>query len=252
MNKTTLSTLAAAAALVLAPPAAPALGNDFTLSLSGPSTGVVGQPIIINATGKNPPPSEYWFPLWLHVDAIPAGVISSCPGSSQDSTQIALAAGGEYLAFAQRENVAADGSFAHPVGFTPKRPGTWLICGYTVDGITNTFATASISVNVAAAATTAPGAPPAPGAAPGARPSSVTAPRVTRARGKLICHPGRWANATGHYSYSWSIVGRQRRAATGRTLRRTRRLRGRRLICTVTASNAAGATTASSRPLRVR
>jgi hypothetical protein len=237
INRTPIRMLFAVGLLLLAPPARPALGSDFSLSLSGPSTGVVGRPMIIDATGKNPPPAEYWFPMWLHVDAIPAGVIASCPASSRDSTQIALAAGGEYLAFAQRENVAADGSFAHPVGFSPKRPGTWLICGYTEDGFTNTFATASLSVNVAAT--------------PIGRPSNLTAPRVTRARGKLVCSPGRWANATDGYSYSWSIAGRQRRAATGRRLPITRRLRGRALICTVTASNVAGSTRASSRPLRV-
>jgi hypothetical protein len=242
--KTAISTLAAAGALVLAAPAAPALGNDFSLSLSAPSTGVVGQPMIIQATGKNPPPAEYWFPMWLHVDAIPAGVMSSCPASSQDSTQIALAAGGEYLAFAQRENVAADGSFAHPVGFTPKKPGAWLICGYTEDGITNTMATASLRMEVTAA-----GGPPTPA---GAKPTNTKAPRVTRSGRKLVCNPGRWSNAPGRYAYAWSVDGKPKKGAGGQRLRATRELRGRKVACSVTAFNAAGATTARSRPVRVR
>ena len=46
--------------------------------------------------------------------------------------------------------------------------------------------------------------------------------------------------------------GKRKRGARGRTLGVTRKLRGRKVQCRVTAHNAAGATTALSRPLRIR
>ena len=67
---------------------------------------------------------------------------------------------------------------------------------------------------------------------------------VTRSGRRLVCQRGRWTGATGGYAYRWS-AGRKR----GRTLRITRGLRGRTVRCIVTASNAAGDTTAASPPL---
>ena len=135
--------------------------------------------------------------MWLHADAIPAGVVSACPASSQEAMQIALSSGGQYLAFAQRENPAADGSFTHQLGFTPKQPGGWLICGYTDDGGGISVAVASLSIDVQPAAGS--GAPtPGTGQPPvtvGAKPANTRAPRVTRRRGRLVCQPGEWSKS---------------------------------------------------------
>jgi hypothetical protein len=250
---------AIAGAIAVAAPAAPALADTpgFTLNFSGPSAGVVGQPLLFRAAGSTPPPDEYWFPVWFEADAIPASVMAACPDGFEDAFQVAHVAG-ENLAFAERANVSPTGAFTNAVAFTPKAPGTWLICGYSEDGAAGTLAHAQATVNVSAApaapATTPPAtAPPAgaPQAAVGAKPTNAKAPRVSRSGSRLVCTPGRWSNASGGYSYGWSVNGRQKKGATGRKLRITRALRGRRLTCSVTASNAAGATTAVSRPVRV-
>jgi hypothetical protein len=89
-----------------------------------------------------------------------------------------------------------------------------------------------------------------PGAAP-VRPANTKAPRVRRSKNRLVCDPGRWSNRA-RYSYRWFMSGTRKNIASGRKLRVTRRLRGRKVRCRVRASNAAGATTAASRAVRVR
>jgi DNA-binding CsgD family transcriptional regulator len=133
--------------------------------------------------------------------------------------------------------------------YTPRMPGRFLICAYTNDGATATLATASLILDVQGAGAPAPTHSPTSPAPQGmARPANVTKPRVRRSGGKLLCNRGRWRNSPSHYSYRWLVNGRAKRGARGQTLRITRQLRGRRVQCTVTASNAAGATIARSRP----
>jgi hypothetical protein len=69
---------------------------------------------------------------------------------------------------------------------------------------------------------------------------------------KLACGPGSWANSPSGYSFSWLVNGKTKRGATGRTVRITRALRGKRAQCKVTAANAGGLATAVSRALRIR
>jgi hypothetical protein len=248
--------LATAGAIAFAAPAGAASDYQFSLGLSGPSTGTVGKPMTFAVVGKNPPVAEYWFPLWLSVATIDSAVAPTCPASHQDAIQLAASTGGEWLAFARREQVQPDGAFSATLGYTPPRAARWLICGYTDDGITNTLARASWSVNVTGAPAS-PGGPAGPGPGPGAppvggtKPANTKAPRVTRSGSRLVCNPGRWTGATGGYAYRWLVNGKAKRGATGRKLAATRSLRGRKLACSVTASNAAGATTAVSRPRRV-
>jgi hypothetical protein len=73
---------------------------------------------------------------------------------------------------------------------------------------------------------------------------------VIRSARRLVCDPGRWTE--GDYTYRWSVDGRPKPGATRRSLRVTRAVRGRKVTCSVTASNAAGTTTAVSRAVRVR
>ena len=54
------------------------------------------------------------------------------------------------LVFTQREVADATGAFSSPFGLTPLRRGRYLICAYTADGSTNTFAVASKSLRVKA------------------------------------------------------------------------------------------------------
>jgi hypothetical protein len=75
---------------------------------------------------------------------------------------------------------------------------------------------------------------------------------VRRSGRKLVCQRGRWSNNPSRYSYGWLVNGKRKRGARGRTLGVTRKLRGRKVQCRVTAANAAGATTALSRSVRIR
>lgn len=247
-------TAAAAGVLVaFAAGATPALGATYTLNLSAPPTAVVGQPMIIQATGANP--ADDFFSSWLDVDAIPTSVLSTCPSGYLNASQVAgstFAQGGENLATALREDVDSAGSFSMPIGYTPRTPGRFLICGYTNDGATATLTTAALTVDVQGAATPAP-APSSASQPPQRvdRPANVKQPRVTRSGRELICNRGRWSNGPSRYSYRWLVNSKTKKGASGRKLGITRKLRGRRVQCTVTASNAAGETRVASRPYRV-
>jgi hypothetical protein len=244
--------LTAGGILCLAVAAPPALGQTHTLNLSAPSsTGVVGQTIIIQASGFNPQDPVFTFNSYLSIDAIPTSVLSVCPADYSAAAQIAretYAQGGEVVTSYQREDVDAAGNFSIPVAYVPRFAGRFLLCGYTDDAATSTLATASLVMNVEAAS--APGPTPAP--APTAKPVSVKKPRVTRSGKKLVCQRGSWSNKPSRYSYRWLVNGNRKRGASGRKLGVTRNLRGRKVQCGVTAYNAAGATTALSRPLRIR
>jgi hypothetical protein len=251
--------VASAVLVALGAGAAPALGQTHTLSLSAPSSAAVGQPIIIQASGFNPQNPIFTFTSWLDVSAIPTSVLTSCPAGYLNASQVAStthAQGGEVVANGQREEVDAAGNFSMPVAHTARVPGQFLICGYTNDGATGTLATASLLLNVTGAsapvAIPAPGASPVPGPSAAAEPASVVRPRVRRSGSRLVCSPGSWSNSPSRYSYGWLVDGRRRRGARGSTLAISRRLRGRKVQCRVTAHNAAGATTALSRPLRIR
>jgi hypothetical protein len=229
--------------------AAPALGGTYTLNLTAPPATGVGQPMIIQAGGSNPP--DDFFYSWLSVHAIPTSVLSTCPADQNNAFQIASstsAQGGEVVTNHQREDVDAAGNFSMPVAHTPRKPGRFLLCGYTDDGATTTLATASLALNVE----DAPVPAPSPSPSPIAKPANLTRPRLTRSARKLVCSRGSWSNGPSRYSYGWLVNGKRKRGATGRILAVTRALRGRRVQCRVTASNAAGAAAAVSRPLRIR
>jgi hypothetical protein len=87
-------------------------------------------------------------------------------------------------------------------------------------------------------------------ASPSALPLNTSRPALTRSGSNLICGRGSWRN-TGRFSYAWRVNGT---AKTGAKLRlAVGRARKRRSVsCSVTASNAAGTTTASSAQLHVR
>jgi hypothetical protein len=68
----------------------------------------------------------------------------------------------------------------------------------------------------------------------------------------LTCHPGSWANAPTRFGYRWYVKGRGKAVASGHTLVAHRSLRGRMVSCRVTAGNAAGRRTATSRRVRAR
>jgi hypothetical protein len=217
------------------------LGADHTLSLSAPSSAAVGQTIIIQASGWNYQDPVFTFSSYLSIDAIPTGVLSTCPADYSAAAQIARETstqGGEVVTSYQSEDGDTAGNFSIPVAYVPRFAGRFLLCGYSDDAATSTLATASLVVNVE-------------GGTPAAKPASVERPRLRRSGKKLVCQRGSWSNSPSRYSYGWLVNGKRKPGARGRTLGVTSKLRGRKAQCRVTAHNAAGATTALSRPVRI-
>lgn len=229
-----------ATVMTLAAPA-PALADEFLLETFGPDAGAVGQPMLLRAYGHTP--LEYvTYSYWFSAFVIPAPVLATCPADHSEAWQIAVTTGGAYLTHAQKENPDANGNFNVPFGLTPWAPGDFIVCAYTDDGYTNNLAVAQHDVHVS-------GAAPAPPAAV-AKPANDAKPRVKRAGRKLVCKPGGWRNAPTAYAYQWLVDGKAR--GDGRRLAVTRRVRGHKVRCRVTASAfEGGATTALSRAIRV-
>jgi hypothetical protein len=253
LARTSIAALAVTGGLLGA--STPALADSYSLYMAAPTTAVVGQPVVVYAAGVNPPPSEYWAGSWIEAATISTSVMPVCPADDQSGIGVATSTGGQLLEIAMRPNLDADGNFLNLIGWTPNQPGQWLVCGYQDDGAGLTLARASVTVDVQPASAPAPAAPPAPPStptAPAAAPANVKLPRVTRSATKLVCNPGGWSNSAGGYSYGWLLNGKQKKGASGRKLRVTHAMRGRKAQCSVTASGPGGKATALSPPLRIR
>jgi hypothetical protein len=87
-------------------------------------------------------------------------------------------------------------------------------------------------------------------ASPTVLPFNTSRPTLTRSGSTLSCGRGRWRDAD-RFSYAWHVNGIANKAAKPRLALGNGHKR-LRVSCSVTASNATGATTASSAQLRVR
>jgi hypothetical protein len=150
--------VAAAAAIALGAPAAPALAGAFTLNLAQQSDAVVGRPLLIQATGTIPP-QDIGFPYWFSLDAISTAVTTTCPPDRWEGAQFANATNGAIVVLSQSENPDMSGNFTIPVATTPLAPGSVLLCGYTDDGEAETLAAASMTVNITRGVSRAPSPP---------------------------------------------------------------------------------------------
>ena len=263
MKRTAWALAAAAGVLFACASAAPALASTYTIELSAPESAVVGQPIVMTASGIQPPPDQYWATAWIQLASIPTYVMTSCPLSGEDGLGVAEGTGGEIISIALRPNLDAVGNYANLIGYTPRWAGTRILCGYLDNGagLTHARTGAYLDVTNPPAAAPAPTPTPAPTATPApspthagaaAKPANLAPPRVTRSARRLTCHPGRWSGGASGYAYGWLAGSRQLKGASGSRLRVTPRLRWWKVRCSVTASNAAGSATVLSRPLRVR
>jgi hypothetical protein len=205
---------------VAAPPASATPG--FSLGLSQTSPAVVSHPVLVQATGKNPPPAEYGFTTWMEAVLLRPEVVGTCPFNAGNAGHLANATGGVTFFFAQRIDVDLDGRYSLPIGFTPNITGPLLLCAYTYNEAGFTHAQASLTVDVQRAA-------------------SAARPRVKRSGRKLVCKGARGA-------YGWIVDGAPKPRAHRRALRITRALRGHHVACTITT----GGATATSRPISVR
>jgi hypothetical protein len=119
------------------------------------------------------------------------------------------------------------------------RAGTFLVCAYS-EYLDDTAAATTVTVTV-----------PPPPPPPPLKPANTTRPTITRSGERLTCHAGVWSGPPTHYGYAWLVSGRGTMGVHAQTLRVSRVLRGHRVQCGVTASNAAGVTTARSNRYRV-
>ena len=97
-----------------------------SLTVTGPTTGVVGSPTVLTATGHVP--SDASLARYVYVYAIPASVASTCPTSRTGALQLSDATdamGGESVAF-----IAVEGDFSVPVAYVPEAAGSFILCGY--------------------------------------------------------------------------------------------------------------------------
>lgn len=250
----------------IAPASANATGSypGETLSLTETSPAVVGVAVNFQASGAQTDVESYAGGFSLEVFYKPTSVDPSCAPSFVGENN---AWGGDLanefhpvVGLWQEMGM----SFSVPFKIVFEKPGTMLICAYS-EWVTDTAAAAQLTVAVTAASgsNSTPGSNPAANPSPTAtpnttsnsgpavRPANMGKPHVTRSGRKLTCHPGTWADSPTGYSYGWLLSGHRLSGDRSATLGVIHKLRGHSVQCSVTASNAAGHTTAVSSPFRV-
>lgn len=221
-------------------------GETLSLALQGSS--VQGQVTTIVASGNNADDNGCCYDLWLY--AKDANVDNTCAASQADENNTwGNDMGHETVLATASDETYGAGSFSVVVKKVFDGSGPVLLCGYT-NWSYDTAANAQLSFTVLPSGGGASGGGGGGTTSPGARPTTVTKPRVSRAGTKLICTPGQWSNA-GKFSYTWLVNRKVELGARGRQLRISAGLHGHKVQCRVTASNAAGKTTAVSSPYRV-
>src|SRR6478735_1758181 len=242
---------------------ASAAGETLTL-VQNDAGAIAGYATNFTASGSlNPDHTMFGFDIFIF--AKNPDKDSTCAGDFDSESANAMHSGGNetWISPATGFQVGYGPTFNQAFKITFTGPGNYLLCGY-VQGDFSTFATAQLRGTVAPdPATPAPPAPtpiPAPAAptitTPPATTPAATLPAVVRRpsiirKGHLLtCQPGTWSSAPTHFSYRWSVKGRSRTIATTRKLTVRRSLAGRSVLCRVTAGNATGSATASTRAIR--
>ena len=239
---------------------ASAAGETLTL-VRNDAAAITGHATNFNATGTlNPDDTMFGFDIFIFAknpDKDP-----TCATDFDSESANATHSGGNetWISPATGYQVGYGPAFSQPFKITFTQPGNYLLCGY-VKGDFSTFATAQLRGTVAPdPATPAPTPTPAPTTptittppttTPAATlPAVVRRPSIIRKGHLLTCQPGTWSSAPTHFSYRWSVKGRSRTIASTRKLNVRRSLTGRSVVCRVTARNATGAATASTRAVR--
>lgn len=253
--------LLAPAALAVCVTQARADGESISMVQNDP-TAVAGQAVNFTATGTLNP-ADTMFGFSIYVFAKDPDFDSTCAADLTTEEATAMGSDGKesWVSPATGFYAGTSGTYSVPFKFTFSGPGPYLFCGY-VDSDFSSVASGELRGVVTAAPSTGPGA--GPGSGPGsanppsspqptaAAPALLRAPRITRARDLLVCHGGLWSNSPTRLSYRWYARGRVRSIASGRALVERRSLKGRHVRCRVTARNAAGTRTASTRWVTVR
>jgi hypothetical protein len=149
MKHLTTALALGAAAIGLAAPASPALAAEgSTLNLSGPTNGTVGQPMTFQVSGNNPFDPQYLQSFAFAAGVISTRVVQACPANRDDGTQIAINSGGDLPVNYAQERIDWNGNFSQTFAYTPRQPGRWLMCAYTVDLTGYTLASAALTLDI--------------------------------------------------------------------------------------------------------
>jgi hypothetical protein len=196
---------------------------SLTLAATEMAPKAGGADIIVRATGMSEAPSD------LYVTVV-SGALSCPPTFDQDTDPTSLdpapagtptrVTGGFDLSF---QTVAL-------LSFKP-----WRLCGYLQDGTSAAAASATGSTAIDLVL----------------KPALLRRPRVRRQGGALVCDGGRWrARPAAKLSYAWLAGGQRVAGGMRRTLAIKGGVRGKTVVCRVTATNKLGRSTATSRAVR--
>jgi hypothetical protein len=217
-------------------------GSSVHVKVTGPRQ--QGKTLTIVATGTNAPDS-----LPVHI-SYGLEVILVDPSILKGPCRVSYEAeltdidnnpkGGRLLTFDQL-NEGDDGAFQIPLRFTPGGFGPLLVCVYSMY-ITDDAAYGSTEVQIA---------PPKGHGHGGAKPHNTGRPRIERSGARLTCTRGRWTGHPTSYRYRWRVGSGGFTAGRGAHMSIPGKLHGRTIACQVTASNAAGHASRTSKPFKV-
>jgi hypothetical protein len=222
-------------------------GETLSMTQNDPSA-VVGRATNFTASGTlNPDDTMFGFDIFIFLKD--ADRDPTCAADFDSESAAATHSGGNesWVSPSGGFQVGMGPSFNQPFKITFTGGGNYLLCGY-VQGDFSTFARGELR-GVVAGATPPPPPPPPPALA---IPGVVHRPWITHRGHVLTCHPGTWSNQPTSRSYRWFVKGRGKKLASGSRLTVRRSLRGRKVVCQVTAANAAGRATASTAAVRAR
>jgi hypothetical protein len=229
-------------------------GETLSLVQNDP-TAAAGRATNFTASGTlNPDDTMFGFDIYIFLKDADADPTCAPDFDAESATAMHSGGNESWVSPASGFQVGTGPTFNQPFKITFTGHGNYLLCGY-VQGDFSTFASAELrgvvapDPTVATPPVTTPGSTTTPTAAV---PRAVRAPWITRHGHVLTCHAGTWANTPTSLSYRWYIKGGSKTVASRRTLTVHHSLKGRMVACRVTAKNAAGHTTASSRSVRAR
>ena len=206
-----------------------------TLRLALPGRAVQGEETIFVATGRQTDVPNYPGGFGLDVFAKDVSVSRTCSPSYLGEEQASTHATYEQQIVFGMPQGTAKAFNAHFV-YTFPRTGQVVLCAYST-WVTDTAAAATLTINIVPASATV-------------TPANVVAPKVAELDNLLICHRGTWKDAVS-YAFAWSTNGSPDLADTDEIVTVNNLIKGKKAVCTVTAYNPAGSTTASSPPFLV-
>ncbi len=213
-------------------------GETLSIAQSGPA--VAGQAVNFLATGQQTDVNDYAGGFSLEVFEKDPSVDPTCAASYWDETNNEITDPSE-LHFIIGDWQGSDTTFSVPFKAVFDKPGPVLLCAYST-WITDTAASATLTLNVTSPAVTPPSV---------AKPVNQALPKVSRAHNKLRCSPGSWSNSPTKFSYRWLAGSHELPGARQSQLNVSRSLRGHQVRCSVSAANSGGTATALSRSVRV-